>query len=87
MEGQTFQPGGSKSFKKVIKDLVVSVGESALIQSHFAVGEKVARVQGEWVQSLHLESTILPHLARLSGVARLLVAALQANDMTPFGTR
>ena len=43
-------------------------------------------MEGEWVQSLHLESTILPHLAKLSGVARLLVTALQANAITPFGT-
>ena len=42
VEGQAFQPWGSKSFKKIEQDLVVSIGESALIQSHFAVGEKVA---------------------------------------------
>ena len=46
MEGQAFQPGGSESFEQVMKDLVVSIGESALVQGHFAVGEKVAEGAG-----------------------------------------
>ena len=46
VEGQAFQPGGSESFEKVQEDLVVSVGESALVQGHFAVGEKVAEGAG-----------------------------------------
>ena len=87
MEGQTFQPWGSESFEKVEENLVMSIGEPALIQGHFAELERRwPRVQGEWVQCLHLGSTFLPHLDRLSGVARLLVAALHANAMTPFGT-
>ena len=35
---------------------------------------------------LHFVSTLLPHLARLSGVAKVLVLALTAQAMTPLGT-
>ena len=31
VEGQAFQPGGSESFEQVMKDLVMSIGESALV--------------------------------------------------------
>ena len=34
----------------------------------------------------HTDTLLLPHLLRLSGVARVLVAALTANDMTVLGT-
>ena len=46
VEGQAFQPWGSKSFEKVEENLVMSKGESALIQGHFAVGKKMAEGAG-----------------------------------------
>ena len=46
VEGQTFQPWGSESFEKVEENLVMSIGEPALIQGHFTVGKKVAKGAG-----------------------------------------
>ena len=63
------------------------MNEYALVQGHFAVGEKVAEGAGRAGAKFAPGVNNSPPHAKLSGVARLLVAALQANDMTPFGTR
>ena len=43
-------------------------------------------MHGVMEHSRHFGWTIFSHLARLSGLARLLVAALAANVITPLGT-